>query len=272
MAVELILDAGHGGFDNGASYQGAKEKDQALQLTKDVGQKLTQAGYDVAYIRTEDVYESPYQKAEKANELGGDVFISFHRNYAVEDNLYHGVQALVYDLDENSEAIALGRALTESLEQVGFANLGLEAVPDLIVLRETQMPAVLLEVGFINSDEDTKLWEGAYEQIVDRIVAAIQQSFPQAVGQQQSFPQAIEQQQRAPQSEQQFFVQTGLFRYDINAAYQLERLQMQGYEGQIHYEAPFYGVWAGGVNSVDEAVQLQEQLRKDGYRTLIVSV
>ena len=67
-------------------------------------------------------------------------------------------------------------------------------------------------------------------------------------------------------------MQTGLFRYDINAAYQLERLQMQGYEGQIHYEAPFYGVWAGGVNSVDEAVQLQEQLRKDGYRTLIVSV
>lgn len=262
MAVELILDAGHGGFDNGASYQGAKEKDQALQLTKDVGQKLTQAGYDVAYIRTEDVYESPYQKAEKANELGGDFFISFHRNYAVEDNLYHGVQALVYDLDENSEAIALGRALTESLEQVGFANLGLEAVPDLIVLRETQMPAVLLEVGFINSDEDTKLWEDAYEQIVEGIVAAIQQTFPQA----------IEQQQRASQNGQQFFVQTGLFRYDINAAYQLERLQMQGYEGQIHYEAPFYGVWAGGVNSVDEAVQLQEQLRKDGYRTLIVSV
>lgn len=262
MAVEIILDAGHGGFDNGASYHDTKEKDQALQLTKDVGQKLTQAGYDVVYIRTEDVYESPYQKAEKANELGGDFFISFHRNYAVEDNLYHGVQALVYNLDESNEAIALGRALAESLEQVGFANLGLEAVPDLIVLRETQMPAVLLEVGFVNSDVDANLWENSYEQIVDGIVAAIQQTLPQA----------IEQQQRAPQSGQQFFVQTGFFRYDINAAYQLERLQMQGYEGQIHYEAPFYGVWAGGVDSVDEAVRLQEQLRKDGYRTMIVSL
>ena len=82
MAVEIILDAGHGGFDNGATYDGRKEKDEVLQLIKDVGAKLEEYGYVVKYIRTTDVYESPYQKAEKPNALGGDYIISFHINYA----------------------------------------------------------------------------------------------------------------------------------------------------------------------------------------------
>ena len=47
MAVKIILDAGHGGFDNGASYMGRAEKDDALRLALAVGEKLEQDGYDV---------------------------------------------------------------------------------------------------------------------------------------------------------------------------------------------------------------------------------
>lgn len=257
MAVEIILDAGHGGFDNGATHEGQVEKDQVLKLVKDVGSKLEQDGYVVKYIRTEDVYESPYQKAEKANALGGDYFISFHRNYSVEDNLYNGVQALVYSFDAEN-AVKMGNALVEQLETVGFQNLGLEEVPDLIVLRETKMPAVLLEVGFINSDKDQKIWENQYEEIVEAIVQGIRKAAPIVVNHQARGGD--------------YFVQTGLFKYDVNAAYQLERLQMLGYEGTIHYEKPFYGVWVGSVDSLDEAVELQHRLRQDGFKTLIVAV
>ena len=258
MAVEIILDAGHGGFDKGATYDGFVEKDQVLQLTKDVGERLSQKGYVVKYTRTEDVYASPYEKAEKANQLGGDYFISLHRNYAVEDNLYNGVQALVYSFETSKEAIDMGESLVNELEKVGFQNLGLEEVPDLIVLRETDMPAVLLEVGFINSDKDNEIWATKYDEIIEAIVMGIQKAAPIVVSRQEG--------------DSSYFVQTGLFKYDINAAYQLERLQMMGYEGTIHYEKPFYGVWAGSVDTLDEAVSLQERLRKDGYRTLIVSI
>ena len=117
MAVDIILDAGHGGFDNGATYRGRAEKDDVLRLTLDVGRQLEKDGYSVAYIRTEDVYESPYRKAEKANQTGGDIFISFHRNSGVEENLYNGVQALVYST-EGKEAVALGEAINENLEKL----------------------------------------------------------------------------------------------------------------------------------------------------------
>lgn len=56
MEVDIILDAGHGRFDNGASYMGRAEKDDVLRLTLAVGAKLKEAGYNVYYTRTTDVY------------------------------------------------------------------------------------------------------------------------------------------------------------------------------------------------------------------------
>ena len=302
------LQPAHGGFDNGATYRGRAEKDDVLRLTLDVGQQLEKDGYSVAYIRTEDVYESPYRKAEKANQTGGDIFISFHRNSGVEENLYNGVQALVYST-EGKEAVALGEAINENLEKLGFQNLGVEAIPDLIVLHKTQMPAVLMEVGFINSDKDNELWDEKYTEIVQEIVSGIEETVPlkrqiwneHSIQEEANFArenhlvsdrvgwntdsyrkdddisegnEEDELQQpvwREVRSKRKFYVQTGLFKYDVNAAYQLERLQMLGYDGIIHYKKPYYGVWIGGQENLDEAVETQRQLQEHGYQTLIVS-
>lgn len=253
MAVDIVLDAGHGGFDYGASYMGRAEKDDVLRLTLAVGKKLQEAGYSIYYTRTTDVYNTPYEKAQLANEAQGNYFISFHRNSGMEDNLYNGVQTLVYQHNETVDQLA--NNINNQLANVGFKNLGIEEVPGLIVLRETDMPAVLVEVGFINSDIDNQIFDTKFDQIVDAIVAGIEESIPLTA---QALPD-------------QFFVQTGLFKYDVNAAYQLERLQLLGFEGQIHYEKPYYGVWVGNSKTLDEAVALQEQLRKKGYSTLIVS-
>lgn len=253
MAVDIILDAGHGGFDNGASYMGRAEKDDVLRLTLAVGKKLQEAGYNVYYTRTTDTYNSPYEKAELANQSQGNYFISFHRNSGVEDNLYNGVQTLVYQRNDTVDRIA--NNINEQLEQVGFKNLGIEEIPGLIVLRETDMPAVLVEVGFLNSDIDNQIFDEKFDQITDAIAAGIKESIPMTA---QALPE-------------QYFVQTGLFKYDVNAAYQLERLKMQGYNGQIHYEKPYYGVWVGNAKTLDEAAELQKELKRNGYTTLIVS-
>ncbi|MCU6762590.1 Sporulation-specific N-acetylmuramoyl-L-alanine amidase [uncultured Roseburia sp.] len=256
MAVQIILDAGHGGFDNGAVFRERNEKDEVLRLALAVGEKLEQAGYPVGYTRTEDIYESPYQKAQRANEMGGQFFISFHRNSAIEDNLYQGVQALVCDM-ENEESVMLGENINREMEKLGFRNLGTEAIPDLIVLKNTQMPAVLVEIGFINSEEDNELFDTKFEEIVQAAVNGIELTLPVKV-------QEVETTHR-------FFVQTGLFKYDVNAAYQLERLQILGFDGTIHYEEPYYGVWVGSTQTLEEAVDLQNQLRENGYSTFIVA-
>ena len=76
----IVLDAGHGGANPGATYNGRKESEDALALTLAVGSILEENGVDVYYTRTTDIYESPYQKAQEGNEVGGDYFVSIHRN------------------------------------------------------------------------------------------------------------------------------------------------------------------------------------------------
>lgn len=67
MSYSIMLDAGHGGRDPGAVYNGRREKDDTLSLTLAIGELLQERGIDVLYTRTTDIYESPYQKALEAN-------------------------------------------------------------------------------------------------------------------------------------------------------------------------------------------------------------
>ena len=79
MAATIILDAGHGGWHNGAAYEGRLEKDDALALTLAVGRILEDNGINVLYTRTTDSYRSPAERAEAANQTNADYFVSIHR-------------------------------------------------------------------------------------------------------------------------------------------------------------------------------------------------
>ena len=128
-----------------------------------MGENLQNNGIDVEYTRTTDVYETPYEKAMEANEAGVDLFISIHRNSFPSDNTAFGVESLVYDLSGLKYEIA--ESVNQQLEAVGFRNLGVKARPNLVVLKRTKMPAVLIEVGFINSDVDNRLFDENFNDI-----------------------------------------------------------------------------------------------------------
>ena len=171
MPYSIMLDAGHGGRDPGAVYKERKEKDDTLRLTLAVGEILEAHGLDVQYTRTTDVYESPYQKAMEANNAGVDFFVSIHRNSFPSDNAVSGVESLVYD--KSGIKLKLAENINEQLEDIGFVNLGVKARPNLVVLKRTKMPAVLVEVGFINSDVDNKLFDENFEEIAQAIAYGI---------------------------------------------------------------------------------------------------
>ena len=88
MAERIIMDAGHGGRDSGASYGDRVEKDDNLAMTLEVGRILEEMGFDVVYTREEDIYQAPFKKATLGNELGGDLFVSIHRNSSGTPNQY----------------------------------------------------------------------------------------------------------------------------------------------------------------------------------------
>lgn len=167
----VVLDAGHGGANPGAVYQGRQEKDDALALTLVIGNILEAEGVDVYYTRTTDVYETPLQKAQEANSAGADYFVSIHRNSSPIPNQYTGIESLVYS--PYGEAARLAANINEELEEVGYANQGVNQRQNLVVLRRTQMPAVLVEVGFINTDADNRMFDETFEETAEAIAEGI---------------------------------------------------------------------------------------------------
>ena len=173
---KVALDAGHGGSDPGAVYNGRQEKDDTLDLTLAVGDILKKNGVDVFYTRTTDEYETPFKKATDANNSGADLFISIHRNSSETPNQYSGVESLVFN-DTGLKA-EVARNINNQLEDVGFKNLGEKKKKNLVVLKRTKMPAVLVEAGFINNDKDNYLFDQEFDKIANAIADGILESIP----------------------------------------------------------------------------------------------
>lgn len=171
MATTVMLDAGHGGWHNGASFEGRLEKDDALNLTLAVGEILQDNGINVLYTRTEDVYKSPGERAREANASGANYFVSIHRNSSPSPGQYSGIESLVYN--RYGSATQLAESINRNLENVGFANQGINERPGLIVLNSTQMPAVLVEAGFINTPADNYLFDTKFYEIAQAIASGI---------------------------------------------------------------------------------------------------
>ena len=253
MPYSIMLDAGHGGRDPGAVYNGRQEKDDALRLVMAIGEILQNNGIDVEYTRITDVYESPYQKAMEANEAGVDFFISIHRNSFPQDNVVSGVESLVY----NKQGIKyeMAQNINAQLETVGFVNLGVQARPNLVVLRRTRMPALVVEVGFINSEVDNQLFDQNFSDIAQAIADGILDTL-------NNFPL---------EEEISYSVQTGAFRNRRYAERLLGELQEMEFPARIEMGDGYYRVKVGDFETLNEATNMEQRLKRAGYPTVIVT-
>lgn len=120
------------------------------------------------------MFETPRQKADEANADGADYFVSIHRNSSPYPNQYSGVETLVYN--RYSRAGTLAFNINEQLEEVGFINLGVNERTNLVVLNSTDMPSVLVEVGFINTDADNQIFDTRFHEIAQAIADGIIQT------------------------------------------------------------------------------------------------
>ena len=252
MPYTIMLDAGHGGRDPGAVFNGRQEKDDTLRLTLAIGEILQNNGVDVEYTRTTDVYTSPYERAMKANNAGVDFFISIHRNSFPTDNEVFGVESLVYDLSGIKYQMA--QDINDQLEAIGFVNLGVKARPNLVVLRRTRMPAVLVEVGFIDSNVDNRLFDDNFDDIAQAIASGILDTL-ESVGVIQN---------------DYYRVQVGAFRNRRYAERLVDEPLEQDYPAFIDDSGPYLRVQVGGFNNLNEAAEMERRLKRAGYPTVIV--
>ncbi len=253
MPYSIMLDAGHGGANPGAVYEGRREKDDALALVLAIGPILESNGIDVLYTRTTDVYQTPLEKAQLANEAGVDFFVSIHRNSFPEDNVVSGVESLVYDLSGIKYEMA--QNINAQLETVGFVNLGVKARPNLIVLRRTKMPSVLVEAGFINSNTDNQLFDANFDAIARAIADGIIETID-------VLPSTLE---------TNYSVQVGAFRNQNYARNLLEELLEMDFPARIEQGDGFYRVRVGNFQTIDDVSNLERRLKRAGYQTIIVT-
>lgn len=173
--ISLVLDGGHGGKDPGAIKGSRYEKDDVLRLVKRVGKVLEANGIDVFYTRLTDRYDSPLQKAQISNSYGADYFISIHRNASVKKSV-RGAETLLYAKSDTKLEIA--KSIQKYFKKHGFVDRGVKVRKNLTVLRKTKAQALLIEVGFISSDADNKLFDEKLYKIAD----CIAKGFMDAVG------------------------------------------------------------------------------------------
>ncbi len=251
----IMLDAGHGGLDNGASFGGRSEKNDALNLTLAVGNILENNGIDVLYTRTTDVYQSPSEKANIANRSDASYFISIHRNSSNNPNTYSGVQTLVY-ADSGIPAL-FAQNINRGLERVGFTDLGTSVRPNLAVLRGTNMPAALVEVGFINTEQDNRLFDLKFPEIAQAIANGILDTIQGA----NSLESA---------EADRYSIQLGVFMHHQNAENLAKCLQNDGYGCYIEPVSHCYRVGHGSFSDWKQAKRIQKILFDKGYEASVI--
>ena len=141
--------------------------------------------------------------------------------------------------------------INEQLEDIGFVNLGVKARPNLVVLKRTKMPAVLVEVGFINSDVDNKLFYENFEEIAYGILDTLESNH----------------EVESPGYE----VQVGAYRNERYAQNLLEELLEQDFPAYIVEGDRLYRVRVGNYITLEDAARMEQMLKRAGYPTVIVS-
>lgn len=157
----VVLDPGHGGYDVGSEYMGIYEKDTVLALALDIGESLEEMDIPVVYTRVSDDVSWPEEealdlsaRAKIANESGASVFVSIHTN-ATETKDGQGFE--VWADGQDIQAVQLSNYILEAVDTLQYTvNRGIKdtATSPIQVLQETNMTAVLVEAGFLESDND----------------------------------------------------------------------------------------------------------------------
>lgn len=162
----VVLDAGHGGYDDGSvSDSKVKEKNITLAITLKLGKILEENNIEVVYTRTSDDVSWPSDnvadlltRSEISNEANADYFVSIHLNYSeVAQDEVQGSEIWVRRSDSKSEELAIN--VNNQLEALdGMISRGLkdEAESPLSVIEYNNMPSILIETGFLSNKHDTK--------------------------------------------------------------------------------------------------------------------
>jgi len=190
--VDVVLDAGHGGFDGGAKgARGTIEKDLNLAITLKIRDKLAADGVNVGLTRDSDIAlgdtkrKDMYWRRDFTIASKPKIFVSIHQN-TYTDSKYRGAQ--VFFSKNNPESEVMATQVQNALKEVNSENTRVATKADnsVFLMKSLDMPAILVECGFIsNSDEEWLLTQGDYQE---KLAEAIKEGIEGELGRIRTMP------------------------------------------------------------------------------------
>lgn len=204
----IVIDPGHGGYSLGASGREEVmiyEKNITLAISLKLRSALQALGAEVVMTRDTDVFIPLYDRPALANSLGADLFISIHNDSTGRTNQASGTTTY-YHMD-HSKSRSLAKLVQKAISAVsGLPSRG--ALSDsvlyqngLAVLRTSNMPAVLVEVAYINTDRDRKrLIDPEFQQsVADAVAEGVREYYSGAVEEDRNEPEPVRPRSNTPE-------------------------------------------------------------------------
>ena len=259
--MKIYIDPGHGGNDPGAVGNGLKEKEIALDIAKRMAKVLEEyAGVDVKLSRTADITKSLAARTNEANAWNAAIFLSIHCN--AFNGKVRGYEDFVYNrLTPNATARRYQAILHKAVtDRMNMPNRGKKQA-NFHVLRESQMPAILTENGFIDHPEDGELMKQAdwRKQVAKGHVAGLANIFHLN----KSIPM-----------KESYAVIAGSFQSPANAEGRTIFLEAKGIDSHIEQtefgEYTMYRVQAGTYQTRIEAEKQLQTIKNSGVEGFIL--
>lgn len=161
--IQVVIDPGHGGTDPGAVANGSKEKEINLQVAQKVAKNLQKKGIEVIMTRNKDEYLGLVERANVGTENKATIFVSLHCNSA-ENTTATGIETYYYINTDNEYDENLATCIQkEVIKATGAKDRGVKSA-NFSVLRNSVIPAALVEMGFIsNPSESENISDSAYQ-------------------------------------------------------------------------------------------------------------
>ena len=173
-AFVLVVDAGHGGNDQGAAGRRSLEKDINLKVARRVCKRIRKKckGVEVIQTRPDDEFVTLDDRAGMANFFGADLFISIHSNSA--RGWAEGTETFIHPSARGSRSERMARLIEQEYVKHGRKSRGVKTA-NFAVLRGTRMPAVLTELGFISNRREERFMKSRKGQ--KRLARSISDAF-----------------------------------------------------------------------------------------------
>ena len=177
----VCLDAGHGADDVGAVNGERYEKDDNLTLTLKVREKLEAKGIRTLLTREDDSDVTLGSRCKTANKNRCTLFVSIHRNSA-DDKKANGIEAWIPRKPKGDEAVLAEKLLENICKVTEQPNRGVKkgfrdnGFGDYYINADTDMPSLLLEVGFITNTGDNQVFDEKLDETAEAIAETIYSS------------------------------------------------------------------------------------------------